>query len=321
MVRLRLTVTLLALCLTAPAAMAELAFVLNSKSDDMSLIDMATYQEIKRVPLGKEPHHLMPTPDDRELIIANASGNDLVIVNPETGDVLRRVARIADPYHLGFSPDRKWFVINANRLDRVDIYRYEGGDFKLAGKISLPRTTSHMAFAADSSTVYVTVQETHQVAAIDLPTQKIRWVAATGKQPAGIWLTPDHKHLLVGITGEDFVEVLSPLDGRSLQRIPTGKGAHNFLPMGDKRHVLLSNRVENTISVIDMEALKVVETIKVPGGPDDMELKKDGSELWVTSRWIGRVSVIDMKTRQVKHSIPVGRSPHGLYFHSHAPRL
>jgi YVTN family beta-propeller protein len=64
-----------------------------------------------------------------------------------------------------------------------------------------------------------------------------------------------------------------------------------------------------------------VETITVPGGPDDMELKKDGSELWVTSRWIGRVSVIDMKTRQVKHSIPVGRSPHGLYFHSHAPRL
>jgi YVTN family beta-propeller protein len=70
-----------------------------------------------------------------------------------------------------------------------------------------------------------------------------------------------------------------------------------------------------------MQTLKVVETIKVPGGPDDMELTKDGSELWVTSRWIGRVSVIDMKTREVKQSIPVGRSPHGLYFHSHAPRL
>lgn len=321
MVRLRLTATLLALNLIAPAAMADLAFVLNSKSDDVSLIDMTTYKEVKRVPIGKEPHHLMPTPDGKELIIANAAGNDLVIVNPETGEILRRVPRIADPYHLGFSPDRKWFVINANRLDRVDIYRYEGRDFKLASRIALPRTTSHMAFAPDSSTVYVTVQETHQVAAIDLPTQKIRWVAPTGKQPAGIWLTPDHKHLLVGITGEDYVEVLSPLDGRSLQRIPTGKGAHNFLPMGDRRHVLLSNRVENTISVIDMQTLKVVDTIKVPGGPDDMELKRDGSELWVTSRWIGRVSVIDMASRQLKHSIPVGRSPHGLYFHSHAPRI
>lgn len=90
--------------------------------------------------------------------------------------------------------------------------------------------------------------------------------------------------------------------------------------MGDGKHVFLSNRVANTISIIDMPTLKIVETFPVPNGPDDMELRKDGTELWVTTRWINRVSVIDMKTKQVKHSIRVGRSPHGLYFHTHAPR-
>lgn len=306
--------------LTIAPVQAEVAVVLNSNDDDISLIDTATYREIRRVPIGKGPHHLIPTPDNRHLIVGNTNSNDLVYLNPVTGEILKRVPRIADPYQLGFSPDGKWFVAVGNRLDRVDVYRHENDTLTLARAIPLPKTPSHVVFARDSGAAYITLQESNQVAAIDLATQTVRWLAATGKQPAGIWATPDGKHLLVGITGEDHVEVLSAADGKSLQKLKTGAGAHNFLPVGDGKQVFLSNRVANTISIIDMPALKVVETFPVPNGPDDMELRKDGTELWVTTRWINRVSVIDMKTKQVKRSIRVGRSPHGLYFHTHAPR-
>lgn len=307
--------------LLATAVQAEVAVVLNSNDDDISLIDTTTYQELKRVLIGKGPHHLIPTPDDRYLIVGNTTSNELVYLNPVTGDIVKHVPRIADPYQLGFSPDGKWFVTAGNRLDRVDVYHHENGTLTLAKAIPLPKTPSHVAFRRDSKMAWVTLQESDQVAAIDLPTQTVRWLAATGKQPAGIWATADGKHLLVGITGEDYVEVLSAQDGKSLARLKTGEAAHNFLPLGDGRHVLLSNRMANTISIIDTAALKVVETFPVPNGPDDMELRKDGTELWVTTRWINRVSVIDMKTKKLKQQIRVGRSPHGLYFHTHAPRL
>jgi YVTN family beta-propeller protein len=313
--------TLLLLCWLPGIAWAEVAVVLNSNDDDMSLIDTSTYQVVKRVPLGKEPHHLMPTPDDRYLVVANAAANELVLLEPSSGAIVKRIPRIADPYHLGFSPDGHWFVINANRLNRTDIYRYENGEFALAGKVAAGEVTSHMAFSADSRTVFVTAQESNLIVAIDLATQKIRWQVNAGKMPAGIWLTPNRQNLLVGMTGEDYVAVVSAVDGKILGRLHTGRGAHSFLPKGDGQHAFLSNRVDNTISVIDMSALKVVDTISIPGGPDDMELKKDGSELWVTSRWINRVSVIDLATKKLIHSIRVGRSPHGIYFHTHAPRL
>jgi YVTN family beta-propeller protein len=90
--------------------------------------------------------------------------------------------------------------------------------------------------------------------------------------------------------------------------------------MGDKRHLLVTNRVENTIAIIDMQKLAVVEKFSVPGGPDCMELTRDGKELWVTSRWIQKVSVVDMASKNVIAQIPVGRSPHGIYFRGHAPR-
>ena len=62
------------------------------------------------------------------------------------------------------------------------------------------------------------------------------------------------------------------------------------------------------------------ETFSVPGGPDCMEITKDGKQLWTTTRWIRMLTVVDLETKKILHQIPVGKSPHGLYFQSHAPR-
>jgi YVTN family beta-propeller protein len=301
------------------ASDAEVVMVLNSRDDSMSLIDPRSYTEIRRIPIGKEPHHLLPTPDNKHLVIANTKTNDLVIVDPVTGDIRHRVPRIADPYHLGFSRDGRWFVANGNRLDRVDVYRYDNLKFELVAKLSLPDTPSHMTFS-DDNTVFVSLQDNNQLVAIALDTQQVKWKVVTGPAPAGVWLTPDGKNLMVAATAADFVEVFDTHTGAKRTQFTTGKGAHNFMPLGDGRHVLLSNRVEGSIVKIDQHTLSVVEKYQVPGGPDDMEVTADGKELWVTQRWRNEVAVVDLATKKIKKSIKVGRSPHGIYRHTHAPR-
>ena len=297
---------------------AEMAITLNSGDDTVSLIDTETYKETARIYIGKEPHHLMATPDDRYLIVANAAGNDMVFLDPISGQIQQRLSRISDPYQIGFSPDQRWFVANSLRLNRVDIYH--AADFTLAKHLTLPKMPSHLIFNGASSLVFVTLQESDEVAAIDLTTQEIKWKLPVGRQPAGIWMTPDDRYLLVAMTGADYVEVIDWRVPVSVKKITTGKGAHNFLAMGDGRRVLLSNRMADTVSIIDQSTLTVLESFPVPGGPDDMELRRDGRELWVSSRWIKQVTVIDMQTKKISHRIPVGRSPHGIYFHSHAAR-
>ena len=138
--------------------------------------------------------------------------------------------------------------------------------------------------------------------------------------PAGIWITPDDKQLMVGIMGENYVDVIDWRAQKSVARVVTGRGAHNFLPMGDKRRVLVSNRVENTVSIVDMNTWTKTGDIKVPGGPDCMEVTADGKTLYVTSRWIKQVAVVDLARGAVVAQATVGRSPHGIYFDSHAAR-
>ncbi len=296
----------------------KLAVILNSGEATVSLIDMPSRKVIKTVPVGKEPHHLMMTPDQKTLLIANAAGNDVVLMNPTTGELTGRIPDIIDPYQIGYSPNHKWFVANGNRLDRVDIYHAQGSDLKLAKSIKLGKTPSHVAFTADSKIAFITLQDSNELAAIDLDTQTVIWKMTTGKVPAGVWMTPGDQYLLVGITGEDNVQVIDWKNRKEVKRIFTGKGAHNFRPLGDKKHVFVSNRIASTISMINMQTLeKTGDITGLPAGPDDMEITPDGKTMWVTLRFSKKVGVIDIPSMKLMTVIPVGKSPHGVFF---APR-
>ena len=295
------------------------AIVLNSGEASVSLIDMDKRAVYKTFPIGKEPHHLMITPDQKSVLVANAAGDDVVFLDPKTGDIQSRLPNIVDPYHIGYSPNKKWFVAAGNRLDRVDIYAAKNQELKLVKIVKAAKTPSHIAFTNDSKLTFVTLQDSNELIAIDLATQEIVWRMPIGKMPAGVWMTPGDKHLLIGLTGSDLVQVVDWKQQKIVKEIKTGKGAHNFRPLGDKRHIFLTNRVDSTISIIDMDKLEKVADIKgLPSGPDCMDVTADGKELWVTFRFAKKVGIIDIASRKLVTTIPVGKSPHGIFFHSNA---
>jgi YVTN family beta-propeller protein len=319
-------VIVLSLALGGTMALAQRppapVFVLNSKDADVSVIDPVSWKEIRRFATGKEPHHLYLTPDEKSLIIANALSDSLTFVDPRTAEIQRTVRGILDPYHLRFSPDMQWFVTAANRLNHVDIYRWDGQDLTLARRIPTSRTPSHIWIDTKSTVAYVTMQDSNELVAFDLQRQQQLWRVKTGPMPADVFGTPDDRYLLVGLTGSDSVEVFDlamPIPA-SVQLIPTGKGAHAFRAVGDRRHVLVSNRVANTISKIDYRTMTVVDQYPGPGGPDCMDLTADGRYILLTSRWAQRLTVIDTTTRQVVRQVRVGKSPHGVWTLDHAPR-
>lgn len=301
-------------------------FVLNSQDATVSVVDPASFTERKRIPTGKEPHHLYLTPDQKSLIVANAMSNSLTFIDPVTAEVQRTINDIDDPYQLRFSPDMKWFVTAANRLDHVDLYRWQPQDaaqpVKLVRRIAAGRTPSHLAIDSKSSVVYVSLQDSDELMAIDLATHAPRWKIPVGKMPADVYLSPDNKRLFVGLTGDRFVEAydVSGPQPKLLQRIGTGDGAHAFRAKGDGRHLFVSNRVANSISMIDMQALAVVAQLPAPGGPDCIELMADGRTLMFSSRWARKLSFVDLDSRKLVRQVPVGRSPHGVWTLDHAPR-
>lgn len=307
---------------TSAAQAGNPIFVLNSLDANVSVIDASTWKETRRIATGKEPHHIYLTPDEKSVIVANAGSDSLTFIDPRTAEVQRVVHGTLDPYQLRFSPDMKWFVTVANRLNHIDIYRWDGKELTLAKRIPSSKTPSHIWIDTKSTTAYASMQDSDELIAVDLATQTLKWRVKTGALPADVFGTPDDKHLLVGLTGGDHVEVydVTGQQPKLVKKIPTGQGAHAFRALGDGRHVFVGNRVANTINKIDYNTLESVAQFKAPGGPDCMEVSADGKLLMVSSRWIKKVSVIDIATGQLVRQVKVGKSPHGIWTLDHAKR-
>lgn len=295
------------LLLARPAA-ADLVYVLNSGDSSISILDAITRQELRRIPALREVHHLVLSPDGRDLLIADSGGNEIFFVDPATGDIRRR-ERISNPYHLDFSPDGRFLVICSLRRNQVDIY--DGRTIALIARLRMPEKPSHMAFRPDSSVVYVTLQGSGTVAAISLATHQALWEAPVGREPAGIvW----HRgKLIAGIMGADHFAVLNPETREIEKQIPVGRGAHTIFAQPDGRALWATSRVQSRLAEIDPSTLDVRRIIDLPGGPDCIAFDPDG-RLWVTLRWAGRIARVDTRTGEVE-TIRVGRSPHGIFIH------
>ncbi len=296
----------------APALAAEprpLAMVMNSGEASVSIIDMNSRQVIKTTPTLREPSHWALSPDRTKLYIADASGNCLFILDPLTGDAMGS-KRIADPYQLAYTPDEKYLVVNALRLDHVDVYDAAGLD--LVKRFSPGSMPSHLDFSPDSQWSFNSCQGSNNLFSFDLTSMTPRWNVKIGQTPAGVlW---HQGKVLVCIMGSDHVAVINPVNGALERRVPTGIGPHNLFLSPDRSVLYVSNRVGGSLAALDPATLALRRTYPLPGGPDDMGIAPDG-KLWVALRVREQVAVMDPLTGDYG-TIDVGRSPHGIFLNT-----
>jgi DNA-binding beta-propeller fold protein YncE len=289
-----------------PAAASGLAFIVNSGGASISLVDMSSRKEVRRVPVLREPHHVALSPDGKSLLVGDTVGNEVLFFDPVTAVLQKRVP-VADPYQLGFSPNGRFLVVNGLARNQVDVY--DAATMRLLKRFPAHSMPSHLDFAPDSSGVFVSLQGSDSMLAIDLNRLAELWTAKIGKTPAGV-LWHDGK-VLVADMGSDYVAVVDPADGHVSGRIHTGKGAHNLFLSPDRRIIWVNNRIGGTTTALDAATLTPIRSYAIPGGPDDIAFAPDG-RLWITRRFAEKVAVLDPSTGDYE-TIDVGRSPHGLF--------
>lgn len=305
---------LLFLCIATASARADTVYVLNSGDASISVVDVTTFQEVRRIPLLREAHHLVLTPDGKELVLGDSAANELIFLDPQTGEIRRR-ERVSNPYHLEYSPNGRFLVIASLRRDQIDIY--DAASLTLLQRFRQRDKPSHVAFSPDSRWVYVTLQGTGQVSAVDLSSGTVAWVQDVGPEPAGIiW---NRGKLLIGLMGrQDFV-TLDPATREVRPVFQVGRGAHTAFPAPDGRTLYATSRVDSRIAEVDAETYEVRRVFDVPGGPDCLAFDPEG-RIFATLRWTGRMLAFDPRTGE-NAQVRVGRSPHGLFVMPQRPGL
>src|SRR6185295_19007640 len=83
-----------------------------------------------------------------------------------------------------------------------------------------------------------------------------------------------------------------------------------FAAPGAKAYV--GNFKDNTVSVIDTGAGKVVATVSVAAGPHGMAITRDGRTVYVSGDGSSSLDVIDTASDKVVKTIDVGKAPNGI---------
>jgi DNA-binding beta-propeller fold protein YncE len=304
---LTLAVALLGLAMPIAGAQATgLVLVVNSAGASLSVVDMATDREVRRISVLREPHHVALSPDGRDLLVGDTVGNEMLFLDPLTFAIKRRMP-VADPYQLGFSPDKRMLTVTGLARNQVDIY--DAATMKLLKRFPAATMPSHLAYSPDSSVVYVSLQGTGKLIAFDLRRMAVLWEQPCGRAPAGVmW---QNGKVLVANMGEDNVAVVDPVDGHVERRIRTGRGAHQLFRSPDGKLIYVNNRIDGSTVALDAATLAEVRSYKVPGGPDDIDFAPDG-KLWITERFAEKVAILDPASGAIR-TVDVGRSPHGLF--------
>jgi YVTN family beta-propeller protein len=80
-------------------------------------------------------------------------------------------------------------------------------------------------------------------------------------------VSPDGGSLWIAVGAEGAVVLVDTVSHRVGARIPVGQGPHGIAFTSDGKHAYVTNSDSNDVSVIDVAAQKVIETIPVGKAP------------------------------------------------------
>jgi YVTN family beta-propeller protein len=312
----------------AVAGALSRVYVPNLRSNDVYVIDPATYKVVDKFPVGRSPQHVVPSWDLQTLWVANnAEGRtdgSLTPIDPKTGKPGKEVM-VDDPYNMYFTPDGKEAIVVAEAHARLDFRDPHTMVLKSSLEVPQCKGINHADFSLDGKYVLFTCEFGGKLAKIDLMNRKVMGYLELDKKgmPQDIRVSPDGKVFYVADMMADGVYLV---DGDSFTKtgfIKTGVGTHGLYPSRDGTKLYVANRGSNrvhgpqhgkgSVSVIDFASHKVLATWPIPGGgsPDMGNVSPDGKTLWLSGRFDDVVYAINTTTGEVK-SIPVGMEPHGL---------
>jgi YVTN family beta-propeller protein len=294
----------------------ERVYVPNSGSDTVDIIDPATFKIIGHFDVGREPQHVVPSWDLKDLWVLNDLGDSVTHVDPKTGEKGATI-RVQDPYNMYFTPDGKFAIVVAEREHRLDFR--DPHTMKMIDPLKVPcKGVDHMDFTADGRYLIASCEFSSTVLKVDVENRKVIGTLPLekGGMPQDVKTSPDGKVFYVADMMANGVYLIEPDSFKRIGFMATGKGAHGLYVSRDSKTLYVSNRGEGSVTLIDLATRKIVNKWEIPGKgtPDMGGVSPDGKQLWLSGRYSREVYVFDTSNGKLLARIPVGKGPHGLAY-------
>ena len=284
------------------------------------------------LPLGDLPLNIAVSSSRRYLAVTNngQSTQTLQLIDAMKQQVLDSVIIPKSWLGLAFSANEKFLYASGGNDNRILKYRVSPAArpaLVLVDSIPLgkpwPEKISPAGIAVDDRRhlLYVVTKDNNSLYIVDLATKVILQRLDLGGEAYTCLLSKDGKQLYITCWGCDRLLIFDT-EHRSFtgQGIPVGDNPNDMCRTKDGRWLFVANANDNSVSVIDVRHVKVVETLNaalypnsLPGSTTNaLALSTDNKTLYVANADNNCLAVFDISTPgsgRSKGFIPVGWYP------------
>ena len=312
----------LSACATVPPPSApSTLFVANKFGNTLSRIDLASGEEVQRVPACENPHELATSPDGRHVALACYGGTRIDIF---TTDALEKVASIdlganARPHGIVWHESGAIYATAEGKQELARIIRPLEPDHAITFYRTFKAGSHMVAVAPDESAAWTTDLGSKTVTRIDLREGRASLSREVGIEPEGIALSPDGRMLWVSARGSDKAFALDPATLAIRETVETGAFPLRLAirPQGDV--AITSNLRDGSLTVIDLATARPVRTIAVSSAAEAEERfqvtllwSDDGRRIYVAETKSDTIAEVDYASGAVLRRLRAGDGGDGL---------
>jgi YVTN family beta-propeller protein len=157
------------------------AYVANSASGTVTILDLSEKAAPRHVPVGGVPMGILLNDDDSRVYVSTRTGNEVVALNAKTGNVDYRIAVAGHPVRLKFMPGGRDLVVTTIDSGEVVIVDVAGRKERTRFKGGTHNEGIHIDAAAGH--LYISAQGDNAVIKYDVKTWKPVLRIATANRP------------------------------------------------------------------------------------------------------------------------------------------
>src|SRR5215469_3749432 len=261
----------------------------------------------------------LPSP---ALLVLEKNDRSLAIVDPATLKVVGRVPAGEDPHEVVASEDGKYAYISNYGAFQTPQHTLSIADLsaqKALPAFDLGALRAPHGLELANGKVYFTAEGSKVIGRYDPATNKVDWTLGVGQNRTHMLVVSrDESRIFTSNVNSDTISILDhdkngDVSGWVETPISVGKGPEGFDVSPDEKELWAANSHDGTLSIVDLGARRVVETIDLHTKfANRVKFTPDGKLVLISDLGTGDLVVLDAAGRKETKRIHLGRGVAGI---------
>ena len=282
----------------------------------------------KSLPLGDLPLNIAVLSTKKYMAVTNngQSTQSIQLIDVQREKIIDSIDIAESWLGLKFSADEKYLYASEGNLNRILKYAIINNKLHLIDSVVLgkpwPIKISPTGIDIDDARqiMYVVTKENNSLYVVNLKTKTIIQKDTLGAEGYTCLLSPDKKELYISVWGGDKIKIFNTTTKTFLDSVAVGDNPNDMCLSKSGEYLYVANANDNSVSVINIQQRKVLETLNAALYPDSRQgsttngvaLSADEKSLYVANADNNCLAVFDVSkpgNSMSKGFIPVGWYP------------